>query len=565
MRFELAPGLVIDSEDPRIQQQGLRIAVIGQSGAGKSWTIALIAEQALDQGLPVVIIDPHGEYWPLAEVYPQVLIVGGENGDLPLAEEAVQVYTQAYRGGNSLVFNLKDFFIDEEAYGRMVEKVLRSLWKAQVEEARPALWVLEEAQLEVPQEKGPDVMRRVGLIKGIATGGRKFGVNLVLGTQRPAELHKTPLSQCWLRLFGGLAERLDRDAVRDYLRPLSADELKTLPTGSFYVFGWGEPFLTRIRSDRRTRHGAETPQMSPVARQETQRASIQDLRALVEKALDRAREDKGEMARLKAELGKREREIEELRRKADVAGVLREALAGAPPGETPEAVARALEERQRELEKERQRRLSLEGELARLSGRMTSLEAEKARYDGLAEGVQLLRQGLARLGLAGGSLDEEALAARILSRLPQPGEQKLVVVAPVEALKEGFVQEQKEAFLRLLKGMPPTHLRAIAYLESVRGRATWTGLAKVAVGRAPSGKETSELRDALAPFCRTDRQARVYPGLQENIRRALEPYKGTDEQTNAIYNSLMAEVVGRVPVGIATRPLPASRKQRRRP
>jgi len=62
--------------------------------------------------------------------------LGGENGDLPLAEEAVQVYTQAYRGGNSLVFNLKDFFIDEEAYGRMVEKVLRSLWKAQVEEAR---------------------------------------------------------------------------------------------------------------------------------------------------------------------------------------------------------------------------------------------------------------------------------------------------------------------------------------------------------------------------------------------------------------------------------------------
>ena len=100
MKFELGPDLVIDSEDPRIQQQGLRIAVIGQSGAGKSWTIALIAEQALDQGLPVVIIDPHGEYWPLAEVYPQVLIVGGENGDLPLAEEAVQVYTQAYRRGS---------------------------------------------------------------------------------------------------------------------------------------------------------------------------------------------------------------------------------------------------------------------------------------------------------------------------------------------------------------------------------------------------------------------------------------------------------------------------------
>jgi hypothetical protein len=560
MKFNLSPDLILDSQDPRIQQQGLRAAVIGQSGAGKSWTIALIAEQALDQALPVVIIDPHGEYWPLAEVYPQVLIVGGENGDLPLAEEAVEVYSRAYRGGSSLVFNLKDFFIDEEAYGRLVERVLRSLWKAQVEEPRPALWVLEEAQLEVPQEKSPDVVRRVGLIKGIATGGRKFGVNLVLGTQRPAELHKTPLSQCWLRFFGGLAERLDRDAVKDYLRPLSADQLKNLPTGEFYVFGWGEPFLTRIRSDRRTRHGAETPQMAPVARQETQRASIQDLRALVETALDRAREEKGEMARLNTELGKREREIEELRRKADVAGVLREALAGAPPGESPEAVARALEEGQRELEGERQRRLPLEAELASLRDRVGFLEAEKARYDGLAEGVEALRQGFTHLGLG---LDEERLVARLENRLRSARQE--VPPPPMEALKDGFIQEQKEAFLRLLSAMPPTHLRAIAYLESVRGRATWTGLSQVALGRAPSGKETSALRDALAAFVRADRQGRVYPGLHENIRRALEPYKGNEEQTNALYNSLMAEVVGKVPVGIATRPLPASRKQRRRP
>ncbi len=558
MRFELAPGLVIDSEDPRIQQQGLRIAVIGQSGAGKSWTIALIAEQALDQGLPVVIIDPHGEYWPLAEVYPQVLIVGGENGDLPLAEEAVQVYTQAYRRGSSLVFNLKDFFIDEEAYGRIVEKVLRSLWKAQVEEPRPALWVLEEAQLEVPQEKSPDVMRRVGLIKGIATGGRKFGVNLVLGTQRPAELHKTPLSQCWLRLFGGLAERLDREAVKDYLKPLSADELKNLTTANFYVFGWGEPRLVKITDKRRTRHGAATPQMAPVARQATQRSSIQDLRDLVQKALSKAEEEKTEVARLRGQLAQKTKEAEELKQKANIAGVLKEALSGAPQSQNPEAVARLLEENQRELEREGARTQALREVNAKLSEQLSRLEQEKASYNSVAEAVRLLRQGFAQLGL-GGAVDEEALVARVITRLPA---QERVVVAPVEALKEGFVQEQKEAFLRLLKGMPPTHLRAIAYLESVRGRATWTGLAKVALGRAPSGKETSELRDALAPFARTDRQARVYPGLQENIRRALEPYKGTDEQTNAIYNSLMAEVVGRVPVGAPS--LSMGRRKRKR-
>jgi ABC-type dipeptide/oligopeptide/nickel transport system ATPase component len=90
MKFQLSSCIVLDTDDVRVKNQGLRIAVIGESGSGKSWTIAVLAEQAIQQGLQVVFIDPHGEYWTFAEKF-DVAIVGGEKGDLMLAEECMPV------------------------------------------------------------------------------------------------------------------------------------------------------------------------------------------------------------------------------------------------------------------------------------------------------------------------------------------------------------------------------------------------------------------------------------------------------------------------------------------
>ncbi len=41
------------------------IAVLAKSGSGKSYAVAVLIEEILDKGLPVIIIDPHGEYYSL--------------------------------------------------------------------------------------------------------------------------------------------------------------------------------------------------------------------------------------------------------------------------------------------------------------------------------------------------------------------------------------------------------------------------------------------------------------------------------------------------------------------
>jgi len=311
MKFQLSGSAVLDTDDVRVKNQGLRIAVIGESGSGKSWTIAVVAEQAIQQGLQVVFIDPHGEYWTFAEKF-DVAIVGGEKGDLMLAEECMPVYGEVFKQGKSIDFNLREFMDDEVEYSRIVEKILRTLWKILVNDPRACLVVFEEAQMVCPQERSYDVMRRVGLVKSIVTGGRKFGASFMLGSQRPAELHKTPLSQCWIRLFGKTTERLDRKAVEDYLKPFKSEALKNLRTGQFYLYGWSEqPLLVDVTSQRLTRHGGDTPLITQIRRSEKQQASIEEFRHRIEELLQKKRTEEDELKRLLTEKQDLERRLAE--------------------------------------------------------------------------------------------------------------------------------------------------------------------------------------------------------------------------------------------------------------
>ena len=318
MKFWISENLCIDTDVETVKKQGLRIAVIGESGSGKSWLMAVIAEQAIQQGLQVIFIDVHGEYHPFAQVFENVLIIGGENADLPLNPDIIPVYMEAYRQGFNLDFNFREYLADEYEYGMLVEKILRALWRIQVNNPRPALWILEEAHLIAPQLKTREVLRRVGLIKAIATGGRKFGILLLMGTQRPAELDKTPLSQCYIRFFGKLTDLLDRKAVEDYLKPLKSDVLKTLRTGQFYVFGWFEkPTLVHVTSKRVTKHGAETPLVRPVKRIGRIKENVEQLRKMVEEILAKKRLEEEEKSKLRAKLRELEKALENERREKE--------------------------------------------------------------------------------------------------------------------------------------------------------------------------------------------------------------------------------------------------------
>jgi len=317
MEFKLSEEFIIADSDPRIRSRGLRMIFIAESGAGKSYAIAKICEQALDQDLQVVIFDPHGEYWTLSEVWPEkILIIGGEQADIPLSDKASKAYSKLFEQGYSLIFDLKEI-LDELEYPNIVESLIRAIWRIARRKPRSALLVLEEAHLIAPQEKTRENMRRLALIKSLVGGARKFGLSLIMGTQRPAEIHKYPLSQCWIRLFGRLTERLDREAVKDYFKPMSPDVLKdpNIPAGRFWVFGWWDDIREiQVSADRKSRHGGETVLLEPIERPPKVSKDIENIRSEVMRILEQEREREDELNKLRREKEQLLNRIEELER-----------------------------------------------------------------------------------------------------------------------------------------------------------------------------------------------------------------------------------------------------------
>ncbi|MGH9204576.1 MAG: ATP-binding protein, partial [Vicinamibacterales bacterium] len=78
----------------------------------------------------------------------------------------------------------------------------------------------------------------------IAREGRKFGVGLVLSSQRPSELSPTALAQCNTfllhRIVNDQDQRLVAGLVPDNLRGLLR-ELPSLPSRQAILLGWAAP------------------------------------------------------------------------------------------------------------------------------------------------------------------------------------------------------------------------------------------------------------------------------------------------------------------------------------
>lgn len=124
-------------------------------------------------------------------------------------------------------------------------------------EALPTVLVLEEAHSFVRKDadvgasaQAADLCRQT--FERIAREGRKFGLGLVLASQRPSELSPTVLAQCNSFLLHRIVNDVDQNLVRrlvpDALGGLLG-ELPTLPSQQAILLGWAvpTPVLVRIR------------------------------------------------------------------------------------------------------------------------------------------------------------------------------------------------------------------------------------------------------------------------------------------------------------------------------
>jgi DNA helicase HerA-like ATPase len=112
----------------------------------------------------------------------------------------------------------------------IVAKVLNETWGVAVNEGlpRPVFFVLEEAHNFVPGGQGMQ-SHSAHIIKRIASEGRKFGLFMILITQRPYKVHPDTLSQCNSQIIMRLTNPQDQQAIKLSSESISEGLLADLP------------------------------------------------------------------------------------------------------------------------------------------------------------------------------------------------------------------------------------------------------------------------------------------------------------------------------------------------
>ncbi len=336
-------------------------AVLAKTGAGKSYTVGVLLEELLVAGLPLVILDPHGEYGSLRSpnlddgdldlmarsgikprsfqsqikeyaldtsvnpdaqrlrleamnlTGPQIAsllpakLSGSQLGILYQAVkdasealpaytlEDINTYVQQHKSqgkwnvmaaldaliatrmfdvkgtpvadlvkpGQATIVNLRGVAPDIQEIA--VTRITQALWEQRKRgDISPHIVVVEEAHNFCP-ERGVGNASSTAIIRTVASEGRKFGMGLVIVSQRPAKIDKNVLSQCNTQIILKVTNPNDLKAIAASIEGITADgadEIQRLPIGVALVAGGGltRPVYVDVRP-RMTRHGGTAVEM----------------------------------------------------------------------------------------------------------------------------------------------------------------------------------------------------------------------------------------------------------------------------------------------------------------
>lgn len=181
---------------------------------------------------------------------------GKSESDWP-ATDAYRVQTSTDGSGPSVtIFDLS--LVANDVLENVTALLGRILFdfavRSQPRAEHPLLLVLEEAHRFIPSRRDPSGSgsRSAAVFERIAKEGRKFGLSLLLASQRPSELSETVVAQCGTVI----AHRLTHEADQNLLRHATAlssrallDQLPSLAQQHALVTGvsTGVPVAVRVR------------------------------------------------------------------------------------------------------------------------------------------------------------------------------------------------------------------------------------------------------------------------------------------------------------------------------
>lgn len=268
-------------------------AIIGRVGAGKSYTARGLVERVLDRGERLCVIDPTGVWWGLRlgsdgkkAGYP-VVVFGGDYADVKIGEHSGPALAELIAGRNlPCVLDVSEFTIG--ARTRFLTQFLETLYIKNPK--TPLTLVVDEADMVAPQRIQPDQTVMFSRLEQIVRRGRVRGFRPWLITQRPAELHKSVLSQAATLIALKLTSPQDRKAAEEWVMGHGDKEqgkevlasLAGLNRGEGWAWCPGSDILERVQFPKiKTYDSMRTPQVgsshpAPAKLSDVDLSAIQD-------------------------------------------------------------------------------------------------------------------------------------------------------------------------------------------------------------------------------------------------------------------------------------------------
>ncbi len=217
-------------------------------GAGKTWAAAVLAEEMVKAGIPIIVLDPMGVWWGLRVGFDgkgkglPVVVFGGEHGDLPLEPEKAEKLADALIQSNvSAVVDISE--LSHAAVQKFIPLFLDELRRTNTNDRHI---FLEEADVIAPQHPMKNETVCLGAVDNFVRrgGNRNLGCSLI--SQRSAVINKNVLTQSDFLVVLRTNAPQDKAAVAAWAVNRMSDKktldkwldsLSNLKDGEAYVWG----------------------------------------------------------------------------------------------------------------------------------------------------------------------------------------------------------------------------------------------------------------------------------------------------------------------------------------
>lgn len=221
------------------------VLIAGITRIGKTHTLTVLLEELLKQPVPILVIDPHGEMVNLGEGKPDKVKV--------VEDLRIEDLLSMLRRNMIVVYNLLGY--SKRGKVARISELLTDLFfqkEADYQQAQgdsnlltipPMLIVVDEADIFAPSPKKAEADAPKGAIMSmvdIATKGGKFGIGMIMATQRVYRLHIDARSQCNSAIIMRLTDGGSKSAVYDldYIPGKEVEKLSSYAKGQALLTGW---------------------------------------------------------------------------------------------------------------------------------------------------------------------------------------------------------------------------------------------------------------------------------------------------------------------------------------